>query len=518
MILEESSSSFITRPISGPRGLSGQEVVQAASTPYASASIHLTTALNRIPASLWPLEEWTALLSGPNAAGAKVMRPRYFAGIPATNEIKARLFALNGLNPDYSNWAGLTVGRGATLLNAANSDIWVHEYGHFVDSQLGRIQEQYKAAWNATNATSVTSRPAWASAWREASALIRNNGDGSAYGATNINEWFAELFAAQLISSYVGIGSISYDSIFFVLCGRDIDLAGHVRGLFQQLIPDLPRYGWRDGAGPSRLTPCVSGGRLSDLRTGVAFTRTFSSEVPEAVTWAISSGSLPAGLTMADGNIAGSPTVPGAFDFTLTASNANGSTSRRFTGTVFDSTVEAPVITSPEILPRAVSGEPWSVTLTATGPGPITWTRVVGPATVAVAPDGTVTVPDSSTFVGGQFTALATNAGGSVEKTFTIPYGIAARWFTTTLPDLVAGQTPSSAPSIGAQGTWPVYVSLTAGSVPAGMTLDAPQPSYNAFLRGTPTMAGPYSFELTVENDWGTAARTFSGTVQPRVE
>jgi hypothetical protein len=513
MILEESSASFITRPISGPRGLGGQEVVQAASTPYASASIHLTTALNRIPASLWPLEEWTALLGGPNVAGAKVMRPRYFAGIPATNEIKARLFALNGLNPDYSNWVGLTVGRGATLLNAANSDIWVHEYGHFVDSQLGRIQDQYKATWNATNATAVTSRPAWASAWREANALIKSNGDANAYGATNVNEWFAELFAAQLISSYVGIGAVSYSTVFFVLCGRDVDLTGHIRGLFQQIIPDLPKYGWRDSAGSTRLTPCVSGRRLSDLRTGVPFTRTFVSEVSEAVIWAVTAGSLPAGLAMSNGNISGSPTTPGAFDFTLTASNANGSTSRRFTGTVFDSTINPPVITTPEILPAALSGEPWSATLAATGAGPITWTRVVGPATVAVAQDGTITVPDSSTFTGGQFTARATNAGGVVEKTFTIPYGIAAKWFTTTVPDLTAGQTPSSAPKLGAQGSFPIYISLTGGAVPAGMTLDAPQPSYDAYLRGTPTTPGPYSFELTVTNEFGTAARTFSGTV-----
>lgn len=514
MILEESPSSLITRPFAGPRGLSGQEVVQAASTPYASASIHLTTALNRIPASLWPLEEWTSLLGGPSAPGAKIMRPRYFAGIPANNEIKARLFALNGLSPDYSSWAGLTVGKGATLLNAASSDIWVHEYGHFVDSQLGRIQAAYAAAWNATNATAVTSRPAWTSAWREASALIKANGDGNAYGATNINEWFAELFAAQLISSYVGIGTTSYSKILFVLCGRDVDLAGHIRGLFHQLIPDLPRYGWRDDAGSARLTPCVSGSRLTDLRTGVPFSRTFASEVTEAVTWSISAGSLPNGLTMSNGNIAGAPTTPGAFDFTLTASNANGTTSRRLTGTVFDSTVAAPVITSPEILPRAIAGEPWTTSLTASGPGPITWNRVVGPAAVAVAADGTVTVPDAATFVGGQFTAMAVNAGGAVEKTFTIPYGIAARWFTTSLPELVAGQAPSTAPKIGAQGTFPIYISLTGGSIPAGMTLDAPQPSYDAYLRGTPTTPGPYSFDLTVTNEFGTATRTFSGVVQ----
>lgn len=51
------------------------------------------------------------------------------------------------------------------------------------------------------------------------------------------------------------------------------------------------------------------------------------------ITWAVSDGSLPEGLTLSteNGIISGKPVTAGDFTFTLTAANARGEDSRKFT-------------------------------------------------------------------------------------------------------------------------------------------------------------------------------------------
>lgn len=67
----------------------------------------------------------------------------------------------------------------------------------------------------------------------------------------------------------------------------------------------------------------------------------FSFTVPVSVgspaaTFAITAGALPAGLTMDEttGVISGTPVTAGAFSFTVTATNASGTVSETYTGTI----------------------------------------------------------------------------------------------------------------------------------------------------------------------------------------
>lgn len=519
MILEEGNDAILSAPIAVPRDLGWQGVVVDGSRDFPQRPEYIIDALNRTPASIRALEEWTDRGSATGAQKGKRVRLQMLSGYPNNTAVKERMLRVggDGSNASTSAWGGLYTGDVRLYVINTDGPTLTHEYGHYVDWQLGRIQPNYSSAWSGTSADRVTNRPEWGEVISECYRGIEASSDTRAYGYTNYGEWFAEMYAAQLHPEYPGGTNGAFATLFPVLCGRNLELAGHVRGMFKQLIPDLPAFPWRNGyTDTARLLPCISGLRMTGLRTGVPFSRTYEEEVAEAVTWTISAGSLPAGLSMSDGTISGTPTTPGAFDFTLTVSNENGSMDRRFQGSINDSTVPAPLITTPATLDRAFLGEAWSATLQADGTG-VTWSLPRTPSIpIALASDGVVTITNTNTFTGGKFTARATNAGGYVDKEFEIPYAVRARWFSTALPTLRVNQAPAPNTSLSAQGSWPVTITHTAGSLPEGMYFDIATPGYNATVRGFPTAAGPYSFELTVTNEWGTAARTFSGTVEPQ--
>ncbi len=98
--------------------------------------------------------------------------------------------------------------------------------------------------------------------------------------------------------------------------------------------------------------------------------------------FALSSGALPPGLNLAqNGLLSGAPTTPGAYQFTISATDPNTlcSASRAYTITI----LSCPGITiSPSTLPYGFTGEPYSETLTAAGgAGPYTFSMKGLPST-----------------------------------------------------------------------------------------------------------------------------------------
>jgi hypothetical protein len=176
------------------------------------------------------------------------------------------------------------------------------------------------------------------------------------------------------------------------------------------------------------------------------------------VVWSVSSGALPPGLSLVsqarltitraaaegDTRIVGTPTTPGDFSFTLTATDSNGLSASRS----FSVQVTSPLTISTSTAPAGRVGTPYELRLAASGGTlPVRWSISGGnlPAGISLdgatgAINGTPTVP--GTF---QFTARASDAANpaqSVERAFTVQIGLpeVAGVTITTPPNPQAGQ------------------------------------------------------------------------------
>lgn len=140
-----------------------------------------------------------------------------------------------------------------------------------------------------------------------------------------------------------------------------------------------------------------------------------------AKSFARTAGTLPAGMSLSSaGVLSGKPTASGSFNFTVTATDAENSTSSR----AFSVNITAPTIAlAPASLPDATSGTSYSQTITASG-GADTHTFAVTqgalPSGLTLANDGTLsgTPSDAGPF---SFTVTATDAYGSTgSKVFSL--------------------------------------------------------------------------------------------------
>ena len=96
------------------------------------------------------------------------------------------------------------------------------------------------------------------------------------------------------------------------------------------------------------------------------------------ITWQLSAGSLPSGVTLSPGGVlSGMFDMAGTFHFTVSASNTAGSASQAFTTTV-SQPVFPPTIVAENNMPSGTVGTWYSQQLTANGTTPMTWTHSAG--------------------------------------------------------------------------------------------------------------------------------------------
>ena len=90
------------------------------------------------------------------------------------------------------------------------------------------------------------------------------------------------------------------------------------------------------GEGVINHAPTITTDSLPNGTEGTSYSQTLTATGTAPITWSVTSGSLPTGLTLNEstGLISGTPTAAGTYSFTVTATNNGGSDSEEFTLTI----------------------------------------------------------------------------------------------------------------------------------------------------------------------------------------
>ena len=234
---------------------------------------------------------------------------------------------------------------------------------------------------------------------------------------------------------------------------------------------------------------------------GGSFDKKIEATGTTPITW--SATGLPSWLTLNSetGEITGkAPDKTGETSFTVTATNAGGKDSRKFTLNVKAVPIptSAPTI-STDKLPDGKEGVAYNETLEAGGTSPITWSATGLPDGLTLTAAGKLT---GSPKANGTFTVIVTaaNSVGSDVKTFTLEIAksdkpVPPKITTTELPNATEKQEYSfQFEAEGEDVTWSATFKALTGF---GMTEDG-------LLTGTPDAAGTYNITVKAKNTAGT--------------
>jgi uncharacterized protein YhjY with autotransporter beta-barrel domain len=260
------------------------------------------------------------------------------------------------------------------------------------------------------------------------------------------------------------------------------------------------------GAPAIALTP----GTLSAPKVATAYSQQLTASggvAPYAYT--VSSGSLPAGLTLSgSGLLSGTPTAAGSVTLTVQAADAH-----QFSGTQSYTLVvaSANVGLTPATLPNATAEAAYTATLTAAGgTAPYTFSVSSGNLPAGLTLNASTGVLSGTTNVAGSFpvsikvTDSSTGAGAPFSATNSYTLSVGAPAITVT-PGTLPAATVATAYSqqlTASGGVGPYAYTVSSGSLPAGLTLNS-----SGLLSGTPTAAGSFTVTMQAED-----AHLFAGT------
>jgi hypothetical protein len=249
-------------------------------------------------------------------------------------------------------------------------------------------------------------------------------------------------------------------------------------------------------------SPAPPAGVVTNPYAGFSFSASGGSP---PFTWAITSGALPGGLTLAsDGTLSGTPTAVGPFAFTVTATDSAqtpGTGSQPFTVTI--NTPTQLLISPGETPPAGVHGTPYSFAFPATGGYfPLSWTVTAGtlPPGIMLNPDGTLSgTPTAASSTPFAFTVTVNDSSTPTRATSSATYAITISEppppsIDNTSPPTATVGSPYSFQFTASDGLAPlVWTPPTAPMGGLAVSLDG-------ILSGTPSTPGIFPITLTVKD------------------
>jgi M6 family metalloprotease-like protein len=343
--------------------------------------------------------------------------------------------------------------------------------------------------------------------------------NANGFGATVVRGW-------RLRMQATGPGSITGAPTG--ACASRCDHIAATRGTTITLTPQpnsgAQFLGWSGactGTGSCAVT--LAGNRSVGATFGTSVTLTSAPERPraivgrpyqdklvvtggtESVAWAVTSGTLPPGVTLASstGILSGEPTREGRFEFTVTVTSGALSSAKSFVIVA----VRPLTIVTEAALPRALTGTEYTRTLaTEGGVGAVTWSVSAGALPAGLNLEtATGKLAGTPTAAGAyEFTVRA--ASDTLRDTRKFTLSVTAPVTITSTPErrraIMGAAYADTVRATGGSGAFDWHVSD--GSLPAGVALEP-----GGVLRGTPATSGTFRFTATVASEDLTAQREF---------